>query len=208
MPGLIGNEPSQVPTNADLGNLAYLDEVSLGLGDLAYTNKTNLEQTINLDASRVTTGTFPAVSGANLTNLNASNLASGTVPAARLNGVLNVNTGGTAPYYGARAVVNFYYNGTNTVTNFSGNVLSVTRNAVGVYVLTFSVNMPISTYVVTGSACGVGTNNVAVVSEDPSPTTAGQFVLKTTSQLQIVIRDNDTDTNVDPTVSCNVVIYA
>lgn len=38
----IGNAPSQVPTNSDLGDLAYTDLESLGLGDLAYKNSGNV----------------------------------------------------------------------------------------------------------------------------------------------------------------------
>jgi len=52
--------------------------------------------TVGTITSGTWSGSFGAVSGANLTNLNASNLGSGTVPAARLTGTYNINISGNA----------------------------------------------------------------------------------------------------------------
>jgi hypothetical protein len=52
--------------------------------------------TVGTITSGTWSGSFGAVSGANLTNLNASNLASGTVPSARLSGSYGISISGTA----------------------------------------------------------------------------------------------------------------
>lgn len=65
------------------------------------------------------------------------------------NGV--TNTGGSPPYYGARAWVNF--KGTSPVSiRASANVASVSRNSAGDYTITFSTNMPDANYAVAGAA--------------------------------------------------------
>ena len=56
-------------------------------------------------------------------------------------------TTGSAPYYGARAWVNF--NGTGTVAiRASGNVTSITDNGTGNYTMNFNVAMPDTDYAV------------------------------------------------------------
>ena len=52
--------------------------------------------TVGTITSGTWSGSFGAVSGANLTTLNANNLASGTVPSARLSGTYNINISGNA----------------------------------------------------------------------------------------------------------------
>jgi len=52
--------------------------------------------TVGTISSGTWSGSFGAVSGANLTNLNASNLASGTVPSGRLSGTYGINISGNA----------------------------------------------------------------------------------------------------------------
>lgn len=60
---------------------------------------------------------------------------------ALLEATRNLNTGGEAPYYGARAYVNF--DGKSTVPSIrsSENVSSITRNGVGLYTVNFITNM-------------------------------------------------------------------
>lgn len=60
-------------------------------------------------------------------------------------------TTGSAPYYGARAFVNFNGTGTPSI-RASGNVASVARNGTGDYTITFTTAMPDANYAVTGSA--------------------------------------------------------
>jgi hypothetical protein len=52
--------------------------------------------TVGTITSGTWSGSFGAVSGANLTNLNASNLASGTVPSARLSGTYGIDISGAS----------------------------------------------------------------------------------------------------------------
>lgn len=59
-------------------------------------------------------------------------------------------TSGSAPYYGARAWVNF--NGLTGAIRSGQNVASVVRNSTGLYTVTFSVAMPHANYAVTGTA--------------------------------------------------------
>lgn len=60
------------------------------------------------------------------------------------------NASGAAPVYACRAWVNF--NGTGTVAiRGSGNVISITDNAVGNYTVTFSTPMPDASYCVSAS---------------------------------------------------------
>jgi hypothetical protein len=59
-------------------------------------------------------------------------------------------TTGSAPYYGARAFVNF--DGTNGSIRASANVSSVTRNSAGDYTITFTTAMPDANYTVVGTS--------------------------------------------------------
>lgn len=77
------------------------------------------------------TGALPALDGSALTNLPApAQLSTAT---------------GSAPSYSCRAWVNF--NGTGTVAiRASGNVTSITDNAVGQYTVNFTTEMPDTDY--------------------------------------------------------------
>jgi hypothetical protein len=67
------------------------------------------------------------------------------------------NTGGTAPFFAARAWVNF--NGTGVVAiRDSGNVSSITDNGTGSYTINFTTSMPDENYAISGSAAGGGTD--------------------------------------------------
>jgi hypothetical protein len=74
--------------------------------------------TVGTITSGTWSGSFGAVSGANLTNLNASNLASGTVPSARLSGTYGIDISGNSG-----TVTNGVY-----TTNFTGSNQSVSSN--------------------------------------------------------------------------------
>jgi len=71
--------------------------------------------TVGTITSGTWSGSFGAVSGANLTNLNASNLASGTVPSARLSGTYGIDISGNSG-----TVTNGVY-----TTNFTGSNQSI-----------------------------------------------------------------------------------
>lgn len=75
-----------------------------------------------------------------------------------------LNAGGDAPVYACRAWVNF--NGTGTVAiRASGNVTSITDNAVGDYTVNFTTALPDANYAVVPSislAGGSGTKNIYI----------------------------------------------
>lgn len=87
-------------------------------------------------------------------------------------------TSGSAPYYGARAWVNF--NGTGTVTiRASQNVSSITDNGTGDYTVNFSSPMPDENYAVSLSVGG--TNGVDIIKsrDDVTPRTSSLFRVST-----------------------------
>jgi hypothetical protein len=79
---------------AILGNAATSTTVTAATQN-SITSIPNLA-TVGTITSGTWSGSFGAVSGANLTNLNATNLASGTVAAARLSGTYNIAISGNA----------------------------------------------------------------------------------------------------------------
>jgi hypothetical protein len=79
---------------AILGNAATSTTVTAATQN-SITSIPNLA-TVGTITSGTWSGSFGAVSGANLTNLNASNLASGTVPSARLSGTYGISISGNA----------------------------------------------------------------------------------------------------------------
>ena len=69
---------------------------------------------------------------------------------------------GSAPFYSARAWVNF--NGTGTVAiRASGNVSSITDNGVGDYTVNLSTAMPDGNYSIVGANNNNGVDNVNMV---------------------------------------------
>jgi hypothetical protein len=95
-------------------------------------------------------------------------------------------TTGSAPYYGARAFVNF--DGTGTPSIRAGlNVSSVTSNGTGDYTITFTTAMPDANYVVTGSARRGSSSNRGVALE-VAPATA-----LSTSSVRVRTISIDTD---------------
>jgi hypothetical protein len=92
----------------------------------------------------------------------------------------------------AQAWVNF--DGTTGAIRKAYNVSSVTVNATGDYTLTFTNQMPDANYMVAGSASGLATYTgvqctfiLAVHYTGTSPT------LKTTSQLEVIVSNNNSD---------------
>jgi hypothetical protein len=102
-------------------------------------------------------------------------------------GNLKFNSGygsvGTA--YGCRAWVNF--NGTGTVAiRASGNVSSITDNAVGNYTVNFATNMPDDDYSVSGTTGIVGNNNVFIAGATDAPTvSAYRFNARATGNVNL-----------------------
>ena len=166
--------------------------------------------------------TLPAVSGVNLTALNASNLGSGTVPNARFPATLpaasaanltsipaaqltgdiaaarmatNLNASGSAPFYVARAWINFNGTSTPTAIGTPGNMLtSITDNGAGDYTLFFDVDMPNADYVMAGSATGGVAGQGVIVNYRSTGSTVAP-TSKTTSECRI--RTSDVDSGED-----------
>jgi hypothetical protein len=118
-------------------------------------------------------------------------------------------TTGSAPYYGARAWVNF--NGTGTVAiNASNNVSSITDNSSGNYTVNFTTAMPNVNYVavITSANYNEGQANISSImygtgslNGNTSPT------LRSTTQLRFVNGiGNSTQYNDSP--EFNVVIFS
>jgi hypothetical protein len=86
-------------------------------------------------------------------------------------GLLKFNSGygSVVTAFGVRAWVNFV--GTSTVSiNASGNVSSITDNAVGNYTVNFATNMPDIDYSVSGITAIEANNNVFVAGATDAPT--------------------------------------
>ena len=81
-------------------------------------------------------------------------------------------TSGSAPYYGARAWVNFEGSSSGATIRGSQNVASVTRNAAGDYTVTLTTAMPDTNYaVVVNAMASDGTDGVRFHGGYPSSTT-------------------------------------
>lgn len=108
---------------------------------------------------------------------------------------------GTAPYYGARAFANFYWDGAAIVIRASGNVTSIARTTTGVYTVTLTTAMSDANYTIVGNystddSSPSGTNNDGQLI--PSDRTTTTFKVHTV---------NGSGGSVDSTGSCNVVIF-
>jgi len=103
--------------------------------------------------------------------------------------------GSVVTAYGCRAWVNFVGTGTVSI-NASGNVSSITDNAVGNYTVNFTTAMPDDDYSVNGSTSSAVNNNVFI---------AGATVLPTTSAYRFNTRAS-TNVNLDmPIVNVNFI---
>ena len=114
-------------------------------------------------------------------------------------------TTGSAPYYGARAFVNFDGTGTVAIRN-SSNVSSITDNGTGDYTINFTTAMPDANYAATFSTTGesIGNTTGALVVVAGTPT--GGATLKSTTQLRIQSGSTDSTVLLDM-AELNVVIH-
>jgi hypothetical protein len=146
MPSLIGNKPNQVPSNGDLGVIAFKDAV--GVADMNATgtpsNTTFLRGDNAWEAVPIAS-TAEAEAGTNNTNF---------ITPLRIREGFNAS--GSAPVYACRAWVNF--DGGAPSIRASGNVSSVTKNGTGDYTVNFTTAMPDANYSVVGLA---DTTNIA-----------------------------------------------
>lgn len=103
------------------------------------------------------------------------------ITAKKLRNALNAT--GTAPVFPLRAWVCFRATSSGVTIMGSGNILSVIRESVGLYTITFSTNMPSADYGVlaTGTTVAIGSAVAKVVSNAVN----GTPTLKTISQVQV-----------------------
>ena len=103
------------------------------------------------------------------------------ITAKKLRNALNAT--GTAPVFPLRAWVCFRATSSGVTIMMSGNILSVIRESVGLYTITFSTNMPSADYGVlaTGATTAIGSSVAKVVSNAVN----GTPTLKTISQVQV-----------------------
>lgn len=136
MPSLIGNKPNQVPTNGDLGTMAFREQTQ-------FYDKAQVDALIPTIAS-----TAEAQAGTNNTNF--------ITPLRMREGF---NASGSAPVYACRAWVNF--DGTTATPSTirgSGNVSSVTKVGTGIYVVNITNAMPDANYVVVDGGSNTNTD--------------------------------------------------
>jgi len=122
------------------------------------------------DTSGTVTVSAPAVAGTRTITLPA---ATGTAILEDASNNLQMNSGfgSSATAYGCRAWVNFVGTGTVSI-NASGNVSSITDNAVGNYTVNFTTAMPDDDYSVGGSTSDAVNNNVFIGGATDLPTTS------------------------------------
>jgi len=111
-----------------------------------------------------------------------ADISNASITAAKLDGAQN----GSAPIYAARAWVNF--NGTGTVAiTASGNVSSITDNAVGDYTVNFTTAMSDANYSFFGNGSNTTNANILCVPllnwDNPTKTTSALrlYNIKTTN---------------------------
>jgi hypothetical protein len=123
-------------------------------------------------------------------NVTTAKIADSNITAQKLNGAQT----GAAPIYGVRAWV--FFNGTTSppTINASGNVTSVTKNAVGDYTVNFTTPLPNANYSVSLARSG-GLNGIGIV-EIPSGRSASAYRFTLTN---LAVNANVDETNISAT---------
>jgi len=197
--------------NSTAGTIATLNSTTGTIGNLS----TTLAGDFTISQGTGTLGTSGVVAGTYGTNTSAVRLAidskgrittvstsaisttpaDASITAAKLDGAQT----GSAPIFGTRAWVNF--NGIGTVgTNASGNVSSITDNAVGTYTVNFTTSLPDGNYSVSGFSVAVDTANVtgaSIVTLHPTGSSTFLPSVKTSSAVKILVGNPNTGFPVD-----------
>jgi len=95
----------------------------------------------------------------------------------------NLQTTGGAGLYTARAWVNFNGSGTVAIRG-SGNVSSITDNAVGEYTTNFSSALPSSSYTISGVTNSDGTDSAMCTFGPRAPSRTGSLTTYTSSAVR------------------------
>ena len=156
MPSLIGNKPNQVPTNGDLGVIAFKDAV--GVADMNATGTPSNTTFLRGDNSWQAVST-PTIASTGEAEAGINNTTFIT-PLRMREGF---NASGFAPVYACRAWVNFDGTTSPGTIRASGNVSSVTKNGTGDYTVNFTTALPDINFSINGMCSIVLGNNVPVV---------------------------------------------
>jgi hypothetical protein len=213
--GTIGTFNSTTGTiatlNSTTGTVATLNSTTGTIGNLSTTiagDFTISQGTGTLGTSGVVAGTYGTNTSAvrldidskgRITTVSTSAIsttpADGSITAAKLDGAQT----GSAPIFGTRAWVNF--NGKGTVgTNASGNVSSITDNAVGIYTVNFTTSLPDGNYSVSGFSVALDVGNAtgaSMVTLHPSGTSTFLPSVKTSAAVKIITGNSNTGTPTD-----------
>jgi hypothetical protein len=163
-----------------------------GITDLAVADGGTGASTLSANAVLLGNGTSalqtvaPSTSG-NILTSNGTTWTSAAAPT----GI--TATSGSAPYYGARAWVNFDGN-SGSIRN-SQNVSNVTKNATGEYTITFATAMPDANYAVATNA-GTGSTGTGGQSAVVSIGT------QTSSSIRIMVTASTTGGGYDKNIVC------
>jgi hypothetical protein len=198
---LVSAGGGNTPTWSTLGTMAAQNSTTVaitggtitGITDLTVADGGTGASTITANSVILGNGTSalsgnlvaPSTSG-NILTSNGTTWTSAAAPTG-----ITVTTG-SAPYYGARAWVNF--NGTGTpAIRASGNVSSITDNGTGDYTINFTTAMPDANYAVTSSWDGTQGGSSWVVIPQTTTLSAGS--------CRIFWRNPATTPSADPTIA-------
>ena len=160
----------------DITTVGALDSGSITSGFGAIDNgSSNITTTGTISFGTLTDATTSVTSikdEDDMVSDDASALATQQSIKAYVDGKSITQTSGSAPYYGARAWVNFEGSASGATIRGSQNVASVTRNAAGNYTVTLTTAMPDTNYAVVVNAMAAdNTGGVRFHGGYPSSTT-------------------------------------
>jgi hypothetical protein len=157
---------SSTPTWSTLGTMAAQNSTTVAITGGTITGITDLTVAdggtgaSSITANSVILGNGTSALSGNLVAPSTSGnvlTSNGTTWTSAAASVGITTTTGSAPYYGARAFVNFNGTGTPAIRN-SSNVSSITDNGTGDYTINFTTAMPDTNYAVVGSVRDTTTN--------------------------------------------------
>jgi hypothetical protein len=168
---------SNTPTWSTLGTMAAQNSTTVAITGGTITGITDLTVAdggtgaSSITANSVILGNGSSALSGNLVAPSTSGnvlTSNGTTWTSAAN--IITTTTGSAPYYGARAWVNF--NGTDASIRGQGNIASVTRTGTGLYTVTFSTDMPDANYCVNITGDNAAGNGGVTVGLNGSVTTS------------------------------------
>lgn len=178
--------PDNSGTIITSGSTTGIDASALSSGTVAVSYGGTGANTLTANNVILGNGTSAVQFVAPGTNGNVLTSNGTTWTSASVSGTITTTTG-SAPYYGARAWVNF--NGTGTVAiRASSNVSSITDSGTGLYTVNFTTAMPDSSYTINGN-CGrsatIGYDFVCIEGTDNMLTGSAKISCRATNQTTV-----------------------